>query len=132
MNKRHVFSAPGLALAEQAMAAARSAGVDNDAILLVARADIEKRAIPDMRKMADTDLMAAVGRGAGYGAATGLLAGLVAVAVPPLGITLAGAAAVGVAGAMAAAWHRHCWGRACPIRCARPSTTRSRPATSCW
>lgn len=100
MNKRHVFSAPGLALAEQAMAAARSAGVDNDAILLVARADIEKRAIPDTRKMADTDLMAAVGRGAGYGAATGLLAGLVAVAVPPLGITLAGAAAVGVAGAM--------------------------------
>ena len=30
-------------------------------ILLVARADIEKRAIPDTRKMADTDLMAAVG-----------------------------------------------------------------------
>lgn len=100
MKKRHVFSATGLPLAEQAMAAARRAGVDNDDILLVARSDIEKREIPDKRKMADTDLMAAVGRGAGYGAATGLLAGLVAVAVPPLGITLAGAAAVGLAGAM--------------------------------
>ncbi|HBN52619.1 hypothetical protein CQ393_00050 [Stenotrophomonas sp. MYb238] len=100
MKKRHVFSASGLPLAEQAMAAARQAGVENDDILLVARSDIEKHAIPDKRKMADTDLMGAVGRGAGYGAATGLLAGLVAVAVPPLGITLAGAAAVGLAGAM--------------------------------
>lgn len=99
MKKRHVFSATHLAMAEAAMVAARAAGVDNDDILLVARSDIEKYIIPDKRKMADTDLISATGRGAGYGAATGLLAGLVAVAVPPLGITLAGAAAVGLAGA---------------------------------
>ncbi len=100
MKKRHVFSASGLPLAQQAMAAARAAGVDDDDILLVARSDIEKYVIADKRKMADTDLVTATGRGAGYGAATGLLAGLVAVAVPPLSVTLAGAAAVGLAGAM--------------------------------
>ena len=36
--------------------------------------------------------------------ATGLLAGLVALAIPPLGITLAGAAAIGLAGAMIGTW----------------------------
>ncbi len=100
MKKRHVFSAEGLSLAREAVDAARFAGVADDDILLVANSEIEKHAIADKRKMADTDLMNATARGAGYGATTGLLAGLVAVAIPPLGITIAGAAALGLAGAM--------------------------------
>ena len=43
-------------------------------------------------------------RGAGYGGAAGLLAGLVAVVVTPIGLTLAGAAAMTVAGAMVGCW----------------------------
>ncbi len=100
MKLRHVHACEGLKLAEQAVQAARFAGVHDDDILLVAGAETEKRAIADDRKLADTDLVAATGRGAGIGAATGLLAGLAAVAIPPLGVTLAGAAAIGLVGAM--------------------------------
>jgi len=104
MKTRHVFSTPDLVGAAAALAAARAAGVEENGLLLVARSDIELDAIPDRHKEADTDMMPAALRGAGYGGATGLLAGLVAVAVPPLGITLAGAAAIGAMGAMIGAW----------------------------
>jgi hypothetical protein len=104
MKTRHVFSTPDLATASAVMAAARNAGVHDDKLLLVARSDIELESIPNERKEADTDLVPAAMRGAGYGGATGLLAGLVALAIPPLGITLAGAAAIGLAGAMIGCW----------------------------
>ncbi|MGE8212918.1 MAG: hypothetical protein ACN6Q8_04915, partial [Stenotrophomonas sp.] len=63
MKLRHVHACEGLKLAEQAVQAARFAGVHDDDILLVAGAEIEKRAIADDRKLADTDLVAATGRG---------------------------------------------------------------------
>ena len=104
MKTRHVFSTPNLETAQAALAAARQAGVEDNDLLLVARSDIELESIPDNRQEADTDLMPAALRGAGYGGATGLLAGLVAFAIPPLGITLAGAAAIGLVGAMVGTW----------------------------
>ena len=104
MKTRHVFCTPDLPTAQAALAAARDAGVEDHDLLLVARADIELESIPDDRQEADTDLMPAALRGAGYGGATGLLAGLVAFAIPPLGITLAGAAAIGLVGAMVGTW----------------------------
>lgn len=104
MKTRHVFTTPDLATASATMAAARAAGVDDSGLLLVARSDIELESIPNKRKEADTDMMPAALRGAGYGGATGLLAGLVALVIPPLGITLAGAAAMGLAGAMIGTW----------------------------
>lgn len=104
MKTRHVFSTPDLATAAVVMAAARAGGVEDNDLLLVARSDIELESIPDARKEADTDMMPAALRGAGYGGAAGLLAGLVAVVVPPVGLTLAGAAAVGLAGAMIGTW----------------------------
>lgn len=104
MKTRHVFSTPDLETAQAAMDAARSAGVGDHGLLLVARSDIELESIPDERQEADTDMLPAAMRGIGYGGATGLLAGLVAFAIPPLGITLAGAAAIGVVGAMVGCW----------------------------
>ena len=104
MKLRHVFSTPDLPSAEAAMDAARAAGIPDDDILLVARSDIEVDSIPNERKEADTDFMPAAVRGAGYGGAAGLLAGLVAVVVTPIGLTLAGAAAMTVAGAMVGCW----------------------------
>lgn len=104
MKTRHVFSTPDLDTAQAAMAAARAAGVGDHGLLLVARSDIELESIPAERQEADTDMLPAAMRGIGYGGATGLLAGLVAFAVPPLGITLAGAAAIGVVGAMVGCW----------------------------
>lgn len=104
MKIRHVFSTPDLASAQAAMDAARHVGVDDHDLLLVARADIELDAIPNERKEADTDMLPAAVRGAGYGGASGLLVGLVAFALPPLGVTLAGVAAAGLAGAMVGCW----------------------------
>lgn len=99
-HTRHVFSTPDIDTAMSAMAAARNAGVQDDDLLLVARSDIELESIPQQRKEADTDLKPAALRGAGYGAAAGLLGGLLAIVVAPVGLTLAGAAAVTLAGAV--------------------------------
>ncbi|MDQ3038435.1 MAG: hypothetical protein M3Q51_07950 [Pseudomonadota bacterium] len=104
MKIRHVFSNPDLLTTAAAMVAARGAGIEDADMLLVARSDIELDSIPDSRREADTDMLPAALRGAGYGGATGLLAGLIAVVVPPVGLTLAGAAAVGLAGAMIGTW----------------------------
>lgn len=104
MKTRHVFSTPDLDAAQAAMDAARNAGVLDDDLLLIARSDIELDEIPNERKEADTDMMAAALRGAGFGGAAGLLAGLVAVVVTPIGLTLAGAAAATAAGAMVGCW----------------------------
>jgi len=104
MKTRHVYSTPDLASAQRALQAARAAGADNDALSLIARHDIELEAIPDDRKEARTDFLPALARGAAGGGAAGLLAGLVAVAVPPLGITLAGAGVFALAGALVGSW----------------------------
>jgi len=114
MKTRHVFSTPDLATAQAAMDAAREAGVHDDDILLIARSDIELESIPNDRKEADTDLMSAALRGAGYGGATGLLAGLLAVVITPIGLTIAGAAAATAAGAMVGCWASALMGSALP------------------
>src|SRR5215213_964805 len=79
MKLRHVYSAPDLATATRALQAARSAGIDNDDLSLIARSDIELDAIPDERKDVKTDTLPAAARGALGGGAAGLLAGLVAI-----------------------------------------------------
>ena len=114
MKTRHVYSTPDLTTVAAAMAAARGAGIPDTDLLLVARSDIEVESVPDSRMQADTDMMPAAVRGAGYGGAAGLLAGLVAVAVPAVGITLAGAAAVGFAGAMLGTWTSALMGSSLP------------------
>ncbi|HZF97340.1 MAG TPA: hypothetical protein VEY92_03675, partial [Pseudoxanthomonas sp.] len=86
------------------MAAARDAGLSDDCLSLVARADIEMDSLPDHSREAPTDFKPAAVRGAAAGGATGLLAGLAAVAFPPLGITLAGAALMTVGGAALGTW----------------------------
>jgi phage tail tape-measure protein len=105
MSTRRIYSAPDLARAEQAVAAARDAGLDDDCLSLVARSDIEVGAVPDEMKQADTDMLPAAARGAGLGAAAGAVAGLAAMTFPPLGLTLAGALlGGGAAGALVGSW----------------------------
>jgi len=104
MKTRRVYSTPDVASAQRALQAARGAGVGNDDLSLIARSDIELESIPDERKEAKTDFLPAVARGAAGGGAAGLLAGLVAVAIPPLGITLAGVGVMAVAGALVGSW----------------------------
>lgn len=98
MKTRHVFKSARERL-PMAMAAARDAGIADDALSLVARDDIELDAVSDEHKQADTDFVPATLKGGAAGGAAGLLAGLAAVAIPGLGVTLAGAAAIAGVGA---------------------------------
>ena len=104
MKIRCVFSTPDLAAARAAVAAARQAGVPDDDISLIAREDIELQQIPDHPMTGSTDFYPAAARGAVCGGGTGVLLGLIAIAVPPLGVTLAGAAAIALAGAAVGCW----------------------------
>lgn len=104
MKTRHVFSTPDLATAKAAMQAALVAGVGHECISLIARSDIELEQAPEQHKEAGGDFFAGAVRGVVGGGATGLLAGLIAIAIPPIGITVAGVAALTVAGAMVGSW----------------------------
>lgn len=104
MKVRRVYSTPSLPAAETAVRVVREAGIAENDISLVARGDIELDKMPEHQKEAPTDFKHAAVRGAGIGGATGLLAGLVAVAVPPLGLTLAGVALTTLGGAAVGTW----------------------------
>ncbi|HEV2622031.1 MAG TPA: hypothetical protein VGU65_08080 [Frateuria sp.] len=104
MKTRHVLSTPDLPTARAVMQAARAAGVPEQDISLIARSDIELEAAPEQHKEAGSDFYPAAVRGVIGGGATGLLAGLVAVAIPPVGITLAGVAGLAIAGALTGGW----------------------------
>lgn len=103
MKKRLVFSAQDMTVARTAMAQARSEGVVDEDVSLVARSD-KSEMIPDDRKLVEGDFYPAAAKGAVGGAVVGLVAGLVAVAVPPLGITIAGAFAMAAGGSVLGAW----------------------------
>ncbi|MBB5865067.1 hypothetical protein [Xanthomonas sp. 3058] len=104
MKLRHVYSTADLDSAQRVVHAARTAGIDNDGLSLIARSDIELERIPDERKDATTDFLPAAARGAATGGAAGLVAGLVAIAVPPIGLTVAGVGVMAVAGALVGSW----------------------------
>ncbi|MFQ6310344.1 hypothetical protein [Lysobacter capsici] len=114
MKQRRVYRTDDIAQATRAVEALRAQGISDDDISLVARSDIELQSIPNRHKEADTDFMPAAVRGAGIGGATGLLAGLAATVVMPVGITLAGAAVVGAVGALVGTWASALMGAALP------------------
>lgn len=114
MSHRYVFSTRDVAHTREALAALHMAGIGNASISLVARSDIELERIPDTLKEADTDAVPAAVRGMGIGGVTGLLAGLAAVALAPVGITIAGAMALGAVGALVGGWSSSLMGSALP------------------
>ncbi|GHA83625.1 hypothetical protein [Cognatilysobacter bugurensis] len=114
MKTRHVFSTPDVTTAARVVEIAFANGATTEDLSLVARSDIELDAIPDELKSADSDFMPAVLRGMGAGTTAGLLAGLVAVVATPIGVTLAGAAAVAAGGAALGGWTSSIVGGALP------------------
>ncbi|MCK7594201.1 hypothetical protein [Pseudomarimonas salicorniae] len=105
MKIRHVFSLKQIDQAVRTVDLARGAGLDDESISLVARRDISLNAIPDsLKDSATSDFVPAALRGATGGGSIGLLAGLMAAAIPGVGVTLAGAALLGVAGAAVGSW----------------------------
>ena len=115
MKIRHVFLAENLATAKQAVDAARRQGLDDTQISLITQPDVQLDRIPDnLKDDAATDFAPAAVRGALGGGTVGLLAGLIGAAIPPLGITLVGAAFLGVAGAAVGTWSSALMGSAIP------------------
>jgi hypothetical protein len=104
MKRRAVFSAADMSVVREAMHAARTAGIENDDISLIARSDIEKQSVPDDRKVTEGDFYPAAVKGAVGVGVVGLLGGLVAVVVAPIGITFAGVLGMALAGASLGTW----------------------------
>lgn len=119
MKIRHVFSTPEPASAMRAIAAARSVGVDDDAITLVARHDIEMDEVPGERIDVAADVVPAAWRGAATGGALGLVGGIVGVAVPAIGIPLAGVGLLALTGAAVGAWSSALMGSEVPSQVRR-------------
>jgi hypothetical protein len=114
MKSRRVFSTDSVAAAREAIAAACRSGVKDEDVSLVARADIELESIPERHKESETDFRPAAIKGASIGGATGLLAGIAAVVIPPFGVTLAGAAVMTVLGAAVGTWSAALMGSSLP------------------
>ena len=104
MSHKHVYRLPGLPAARNAVAALKTTQIHPDRISLIARADIEMERISDDYRDASTDFVPAALKGALGGGGAGLVAGVVAMAFPPLGITVAGAAAIAAVGALTGTW----------------------------
>lgn len=104
MKQRHVFSTPNITSAEDAVRVARQAGVPDHDISLIARDDIEKQVIPDDQQETSGDFGPGGMKGLLGGGASGLLAGIIAITVAPLGLTLAGVAAMTLVGAGIGGW----------------------------
>ncbi len=105
--KRLYFLLPDLATASSVVDDLLVAGIRWKDIHLVAREDIELANLPEAALLQRSDLLPALRQSAGIGAATGALAGLVAIALPPVGLTLAAGAlllCLTAAGAGFGAW----------------------------
>lgn len=92
MKTRYVYSIDSLPRLTNAMDAARGCGVSDDDLAVVARHDIELRIDPDAPEPAP------------HGQLTGLLAGLSAVTVPTLGVSVAGAGLINLIGNAVGSW----------------------------
>ena len=114
MRKRHVFATPDVATARRVEAEALRLGVGRDCICLEARSDIELGRLDDDEKNTSMDIIPAAWHGTIYGAAAGLAAGLVAMYIPFFGVSLAGAGALMVVGALVGTWASVLMGSALP------------------
>jgi len=107
MTKRLYFLLPNQRAAEQALARLRDRhGLDDDALAFIARDDIELAELPEADPNASSDFMPALARGSALGGSAGLVAGVVAVSMPPAGLALGGGAVLALTGLGAAfgAW----------------------------
>ncbi len=82
------------------------AHIDWSHIHIIANPEVSLEDLPEADIAHRSDLVAAISRGTAVGGLSGMLAGLVAVAFPPLGLTLAGGAilAMTLGGAGVGAW----------------------------
>ena len=99
--RRLYFLLPDVPTARKVVDELLLAHIEWKHIHLLAREGTPLEALPEATLSQKSDVVPALQRGIGAGAATGLLAGLVAMAFPPAGLTIAGGvvAATTLAGA---------------------------------
>lgn len=114
MKKRHVFATASLAEANAVVDAAHQGGVDDHRICLEARSDLEVQQIDDDSKNVSMDFLPAAFRGTVIGSAAGVLAGLLAMAIPFFGLSLGGVFALALLGALVGTWASVLMGSALP------------------
>ena len=87
--QRIYFLVPNKALTEKIVAEVEAAGVVEKHIHIIAAEGVELDSLPEATLLQKSDFVAALERGLPVGAATGLLAGLVTMAIPG-GVALSG------------------------------------------
>ena len=104
--RREYFLVPDVETARKIVDELLLARVEWRHIHVLANDKIELQDLPEAELAQRSDLLPAIARGTAAGGVTGMLAGLVAVAFPPAGLTLAGGAVVAItlAGAGFGAW----------------------------
>jgi hypothetical protein len=114
MKKRHVFAAPTVPVAESIVQTVRRHGIEDKFIRLEARSDIEIKRIDEDRLNVSMDFIPAAWHGTLWGALAGFVAGLTAMYIPFFGVSLGGAAVLGVVGALVGTWASVLMGSALP------------------
>ena len=104
--KRYVYAFSSIEPARAVITKLKQAGIAESQLSLIADSKTEIEQIPDRYLDVSKDFVPAAARGAAIGGATGVIAGLLAMAIPPLGIAVGGAALVGflAGGAAVGAW----------------------------
>lgn len=104
--KRLIYAFDALASSRDSVEILAREGIDRNCISLIAQSNIEMDEIPGSLLDVSTDFIPALGRGAAVGGIAGMFAGLIAMAIPPLGIALGGPALIGffAGGSLVGAW----------------------------
>jgi hypothetical protein len=115
MKIRHAFHVSSPDVAGACVRELRALGVHDADISLIASSRMLLEQVPDsLKDDSATDFVPAAVRGAVGGGSVGLLGGLVAAAIPPLGISAAGAAFMALVGAAVGTWSSSLMGAALP------------------
>lgn len=106
MRRRLYFLLPDLACARQIVDELLLARIDDHHIHVMAREDMDVGDLPAANLLQRSDFIHGIEIGLSVGGATGILAGLVAIAFPPDGIVLGGwtLLVTALAGALIGAW----------------------------
>lgn len=89
-----LFLVPDVDTAHSVVGTLREIGVSDERIGVLANSEARIEDLPEADVEDDSDVLPAFGRGIAAGGATGLLAGLAALAFPPAGLVAGGAALV--------------------------------------
>jgi hypothetical protein len=114
MKHRLVFSVANVDEVSVAVAVAGNAGVATEDISIIARSDIQMHPLIQDKLDATTDMIPAALRGMATGGGVGIVAGIVAFAVPPIGITIVGVGLMAAIGAAVGGWSSALMGSTAP------------------